>query len=399
MFRIIDWIERLCDRIYYGPVEDGDPQMMQALDRVFATEPDDFADSWLQDINTKDRLNQELVNAEWILNYEKRLTKLQKKTAAHRSRAEQVGANTRREVLELINIEVKISPLFFPGVCSLHGGLLELRDEERAQQSAVLFPNFPLREISNEDAPLIHGFAKADRARGLAQDVAHQWRGRKLPHFILYWRDPKSLLFFVKRRELSGPECFHDRIFHLPQNLLAELRIGEEAVHAEKGGMVVEEKRREGVVHDVLHPAGAPYIAPDAFQRCDDAVDHEMMHVAVSLLERIQSHWILKIRGVEVGDMIRSMRRDAVEELFRHVPMWIDKAHSPSLVDILEDEIPKQRTFPRAGLADHVHMPPSLGSWDFDGLILAPVYGRANNAHTTPYPLAASCLCLNKPRE
>jgi hypothetical protein len=28
-----------------------------------------------------------------------------------------------------------------------------------------------------------------------------------------------------------------------------------EAIHAEKGGMIVEEKRREGVVHDVLHPA------------------------------------------------------------------------------------------------------------------------------------------------
>jgi hypothetical protein len=96
MFRIIDWIERLCDRIYYGPVEDGDPQMMQALDRVFAPEPDDFVDSWLLDFKKKERLSQELTNAEWILNYEKRLTKLQKKTAAHRSKAEQVGTNTDR---------------------------------------------------------------------------------------------------------------------------------------------------------------------------------------------------------------------------------------------------------------------------------------------------------------
>jgi hypothetical protein len=68
MFRIIDWIERLCERIYYGPVDqDGDPQLMQALDRAFAPEPDDFADSWLQDFKKKDRLNQELANAEWIL--------------------------------------------------------------------------------------------------------------------------------------------------------------------------------------------------------------------------------------------------------------------------------------------------------------------------------------------
>lgn len=121
------------------------------------------------------------------------------------------------------------------------------------------------------------------------------------------------------------------------------------------------------------------------------------MHVAVSLLERIQAHRILEIRGVEVSDMIRSVWRDAVEELFRYVSMRINKPHSTPLVNILEDEIPKQRAFPCTGLSDHVHMPPSLGSGDLDGLIIAPIYGRANNAHTTPYPLTASCLCLNEP--
>jgi hypothetical protein len=105
------------------------------------------------------------------------------------------------------------------------------------------------------------------------------------------------------------------------------MRIRKEAVHPEKAGMIVEEKRREGVVHDVLHPAGAPHIAPDAFQSCDDAIHYEVMHVAVSLLEGIQAHRILEIRGVAVSDMIRSMRRDAVEDLFRHVPVRIDKAH------------------------------------------------------------------------
>lgn len=44
----------------------------------------------------KARLEQELKDADWILEYEKRLINLQKKTAAQRSRAEQVGANTDR---------------------------------------------------------------------------------------------------------------------------------------------------------------------------------------------------------------------------------------------------------------------------------------------------------------
>ena len=42
----------------------------------------------------RDRLEQELEDAEWILEYEKRLINLQKKTATQRSRAEQVGPNT-----------------------------------------------------------------------------------------------------------------------------------------------------------------------------------------------------------------------------------------------------------------------------------------------------------------
>jgi hypothetical protein len=44
----------------------------------------------------KARLEQELKDAEWILDYEKRLINLQKRTATQRSRAEQVGTNTDR---------------------------------------------------------------------------------------------------------------------------------------------------------------------------------------------------------------------------------------------------------------------------------------------------------------
>jgi hypothetical protein len=74
MFRIIDWVERLCERIYYGPEDDSTREVSQK----------------------KERLNRELANAEWILAYEKHLTKLQTKTKAQRSRAEQLGANTER---------------------------------------------------------------------------------------------------------------------------------------------------------------------------------------------------------------------------------------------------------------------------------------------------------------
>lgn len=96
MFRIIDWVERFCERIYYGPEDDSDREVSQVLDSAWSPKPDDFANSWLQDFQKKERLNRELANAKWILAYEKRLAKLQTKTKMQRSRAEQLGANAER---------------------------------------------------------------------------------------------------------------------------------------------------------------------------------------------------------------------------------------------------------------------------------------------------------------
>lgn len=61
--------------------------MIRALDNV---------ESYFQDCDRKDLLERELENAEWILEYEKRLAKLQNRTARQRSQAEQVGANPDR---------------------------------------------------------------------------------------------------------------------------------------------------------------------------------------------------------------------------------------------------------------------------------------------------------------
>jgi hypothetical protein len=56
----------------------------------------DFFDDWCRDREKKHHLEMELQNAEWVLDYERRLISLQKKTAAQRSRAEQAGTNTDR---------------------------------------------------------------------------------------------------------------------------------------------------------------------------------------------------------------------------------------------------------------------------------------------------------------
>jgi hypothetical protein len=52
--------------------------------------------AWRESTEKRKLLEQKLDDAEWILEYEKRLAKLQKKTAAQRSKAEQTGINTER---------------------------------------------------------------------------------------------------------------------------------------------------------------------------------------------------------------------------------------------------------------------------------------------------------------
>jgi hypothetical protein len=100
MFRIIDWMERFCERIYYGPANDADAiegleYLSQPIQRSREVRRD-FLDDWCRDREKRHRLEMELQNAEWILEYERRLAALQKKTAAQRSKAAQAGVNTER---------------------------------------------------------------------------------------------------------------------------------------------------------------------------------------------------------------------------------------------------------------------------------------------------------------
>jgi hypothetical protein len=70
----------------------GDWTQPNQWSREVASRTDDL----LRDFHKKERLDRELRNVEWILDYEKRLAVLQTETAAQRSQAEQLGANTER---------------------------------------------------------------------------------------------------------------------------------------------------------------------------------------------------------------------------------------------------------------------------------------------------------------
>ena len=68
MFRIIDWVERLCARVYYGPedsvdVIEGLEYLAQPIQRPREVRHD-FFDNWCRDREKKHYLEMELQNTE-----------------------------------------------------------------------------------------------------------------------------------------------------------------------------------------------------------------------------------------------------------------------------------------------------------------------------------------------
>lgn len=55
------------------------------------------------------------------------------------------------EVLEFVNVKIKVFSLFFGNVDAVHGGLLDFGDDHGAEEGGVVFTEFALREVDEED--------------------------------------------------------------------------------------------------------------------------------------------------------------------------------------------------------------------------------------------------------
>ena len=85
-----------------------------------------------------------------------------------------------REVLELINVEIKWTTLGnIWNIRTRHGGKLDFGDKEGAENASIVFTDETLWEINNKNFSFIHDFTNIEAGAGLTDDIADDWVGSK----------------------------------------------------------------------------------------------------------------------------------------------------------------------------------------------------------------------------
>ncbi len=143
----------------------------------------------------------------------------------------------RGEVLEFIDVEVKIRAVFLRYIGAAHGIELKLRNNHRAEQRRVVFADFTFAEITNEDFFIVHGVAQVDHTLGLTDDIANDRGAEELPDFVLDWADRLGALAFVHSFKLVCPEFLDDGIGDLADDATPKVGIREYAGNPQHRGI------------------------------------------------------------------------------------------------------------------------------------------------------------------
>jgi len=81
----------------------------------------------------------------------------------------------------------------------------------------------------------------------------------------------------------------------------------------------------------------------------------------VPVIRRNMGHQVhadgeIQVPWIEVAQVVRPGGRDVLEEFLGQIPMRVDEADAVAQRDVLEDQVPEQRTLAATGFADDVNM-------------------------------------------
>ncbi len=93
----------------------------------------------------------------------------------------------------------------------------------------------------------------------------------------------------------------------------------------------------------------------------------------------IQSDGIFQVAGIEIHQMIRPLWRDVVQQFFGQVAMWINHPDAMAQRDVLQNQVPKQRSFSRTGFTDDVEVLAFVHGGNAKGLGIAPAWFLADD--------------------
>ncbi len=257
------------------------------------------------------------------------------------------------EVLELIDEEIKIAPLVLGLAVAGHGGELELRNEQGAEQVGLVVANLPFGEVGDEDAAFVHDKGNAHLVAHLTDDVADDWREEQLANFVLNRGDGLALEAGIPAFVFVLPEVAQERIVDLVHHPATVGRVGEQAVESEQGGVRAMRQRCDGVVQDVFEP-WPPALMPEALEGAHDAGGHQMAILGRGLCEQIQPDGMIEVARVEIDRLLGPHGRDVIEQFLRQITMRVDKADAVALLDELEDEVSQKRRLPGARFSNDI---------------------------------------------
>lgn len=275
------------------------------------------------------------------------------------------------EVLELIDEEEKVAPLVLGLSIAGHGGELELRDEQGAEQVGLVVADLALGEVREEDAAFVHNKGDAHLAAHLADDVADDRGEKQLTGLVLDGRDGLAHEARLPALVFVLPEVAQEGILDLVHHPAAKGRVGEQAVEAEERGVRAMRQRGDGVVQDVFQPR-PPAFLPQAFEGAHDAGGDEVTVFWRGLGEQIEPDGVIEVARMKIDRMLGPLRRDVQEQILREIAMRVDEADAVALLDELEDEIAQERGLPGARLADDVGVVACISQVEAKRLLAAP---------------------------
>ena len=275
------------------------------------------------------------------------------------------------EVLELIDEQEEIAPLMFRLAVAGHGGELELRDEQGAEQVGLVVADLALGEVREEDTAFVHDKGDTHLVAHLADDVADDGGEEELPGLVLDGRDGLAHEARLPALVFVLPEIAQEGIVDLVHHPAAIGRVGEQAIQAEERGVRAMRQRDDGVVQDVFQPR-PPAFLPQAFEGAHDAGGDEVTVFRRGLGEQIEPDGVIEVARMKIDRLLGPLRRDVQQQILRQIAMRVDEADAVALLDELEDQVAQERGLPGARLADDVSVVAGISQVEAKRLLTAP---------------------------
>ena len=263
-----------------------------------------------------------------------------------------------REVLELVNVEIKVwklRKLLGRKIRAAHRGKEEARREHRAQETHIGLSDEALGKVDDDDFLLVHHLPDIEGGFRLADDVPDERIARELPDLVLDSGRRLLGIAVAVVGELLRPEVLHDRVLHVLDDLCPIVLVGVHAIDAEQRRVRIFEEGEKRIGENVFH-ACAPGVLPDLLEGRHKAGDDQVALVVADVLHDVERDRVLQVEGGEVHDILDAVLGDIVEKPLDRPAVRVDEGESLAVAQVLYRHILEQGRLAHTRFADDIHV-------------------------------------------